>query len=142
MILGSGRSTGSLLLSLPMSLPLSVCLSWINKIFKKKSIKGYIKYHPKTFNVYQNTEIYIYVNFSVLIDIESFGMVFYISFYTFFFKDFIYSWETHREGQRHRQREKQAPCGSTGPQDHVLSQRQMSNRWATQASLYFYFFLQ
>ena len=23
---------------------------------------------------------------------------------------FIYSWETHRERQRHRQREKQAPC--------------------------------
>ena len=29
----------------------------------------------------------------------------------FFFKDFIYSWDTHREGQRHRQREKQASCG-------------------------------
>ena len=30
---------------------------------------------------------------------------------SFFFKDlFIYSWET-RERQRHRQREKQAPCG-------------------------------
>ena len=24
---------------------------------------------------------------------------------------FIYSWETHRERQRYRQREKQAPCG-------------------------------
>ena len=28
--------TGSLLLPLPMSLPLSLCLSWINKILKKK----------------------------------------------------------------------------------------------------------
>ena len=27
---------GSLLLPLPVSLPLSVCLSWINKVFKKK----------------------------------------------------------------------------------------------------------
>ena len=27
------------------------------------------------------------------------------------FKKFIYSWETHRERQRYRQREKQAPCG-------------------------------
>ena len=26
------------------------------------------------------------------------------------FKDFIYSWETHRERKRHRQREKQTPC--------------------------------
>ena len=29
--------TGSLLLPLPVSLPLSVCLSWINKILKKKT---------------------------------------------------------------------------------------------------------
>ena len=29
----------------------------------------------------------------------------------FFQKDFIYSWETPRERQRHRQREKQAPYG-------------------------------
>ena len=29
-------TTGSLLLPLPVSLPLSLCLSWINKIFKKK----------------------------------------------------------------------------------------------------------
>ena len=41
-ILGSGIESfisilaGSLLLPLPMSLPLSVCLSWINKIFKRK----------------------------------------------------------------------------------------------------------
>ena len=28
-----------------------------------------------------------------------------------FFKDFIFSWETHRERQRHRQREKKALCG-------------------------------
>ena len=28
-----------------------------------------------------------------------------------FFKDFIYLWETQKEKQRHRQREKRAPCG-------------------------------
>ena len=35
-----------------------------------------------------------------------------VLFLYFFFKDFIYSWDTHRERgmQRHRQREKQAPC--------------------------------
>ena len=39
-----------------------------------------------------------------------------------------------REGQRHRQREKQAPCREPmwdsipGPQDHTLSQRQTLNR--------------
>ena len=52
-----------------------------------------------------------------------------------FFKDFIYLFihETHRE-QRHRQREKQAPCrepsaGSIpGLQDHALGQRQALKR--------------
>ena len=53
---------------------------------------------------------------------------------------FIYSWETHRERQRHRQREKQAPFREPdvrllGLWDHTLSQRQMLNHWATQASL-------
>ena len=33
------------------------------------------------------------------------------SFYLFLKILFIYSWETHRKRQRHRQREKQAPCG-------------------------------
>ena len=53
---------------------------------------------------------------------------------------FIYPWETHKERQRHRQREKQAPCKEPNaglnprPRDHSLSQRQMLNHWATQAS--------
>ena len=50
---------------------------------------------------------------------------------------FIYSWETQREGQRHRQREKQALCKEPnagldpGPWDQALSRRQMLNDWAT-----------
>ena len=57
---------------------------------------------------------------------------------SFFKKDFIYSWEAQRERQRHRQTEKQAPCGKPDvglhPRtlDHDMSQRQMLNRWATQ----------
>ena len=59
-------------------------------------------------------------------------------------KDFIYSWdrETERERERHRQRGNQAPCRSLmwdlilGLWDHALTQRQMLNPWATQASLY------
>ena len=53
---------------------------------------------------------------------------------------FIYSWETHREAET--QREKQAPRREPdvgldpGPWDHALSQRQMLNRWATEASLH------
>ena len=42
----------------------------------------------------------------------------------FFFKIlFISSWETHTDRQRHKQREKQAPCRDSipGPQDHDLS---------------------
>ena len=45
-----------------------------------------------------------------------------------------------------RQREKQTPCGELNagldprPQDHKLSQRQMLNHWATQASHEIYFF--
>ena len=59
----------------------------------------------------------------------------------FFFKIlFIYSWETHRESQRHRQREKHAPCRELivgldpGIQDHALGRRQTLNRWAAQGS--------
>ena len=43
---------------------------------------------------------------------------------------FIYSWETHRERQRHRQKEKQAPCREPdvgldpGSRDHALGWRQ------------------
>ena len=50
----------------------------------------------------------------------------------------MYSWETHREKQRHKQKEKQAPCREPDvglhpqTQDHALSQRQMLNCWATQ----------
>ena len=64
---------------------------------------------------------------------------------SFFFKLrilFVYSWETHREKQRRRQREKQAPCWESNEgldartRDHALGQRQMLNHWAPQASLY------
>ena len=54
-----------------------------------------------------------------------------LSLYLDFFKDFIYLFmrDMEREGQRHRQREKQTPCRDLsaipGPRDHVLSQRQM-----------------
>ena len=49
--------------------------------------------------------------------------------------------DTHRERQRPRQREKQAPAGSLmqnsipGPRDHNLSQRQTLNHWAAQVLL-------
>ena len=49
---------------------------------------------------------------------------------------------THRERQRHRQREKQAPCTGSptwdsipGLQDSAPGQRQVPNRCATQGSL-------
>ena len=48
---------------------------------------------------------------------------------------------TQREKQRHRQGEKQAPLREPDvgldprPWDQAQSQRQMLNRWATQASL-------
>ena len=60
-------------------------------------------------------------------------------FFSFFKVLFIYSWETHRE--RQRKREKQAPCGEhnvgLNPRtwDDALSQRQTLNHWATQVSL-------
>ena len=39
------------------------------------------------------------------------GVSYSFNFYLFFKKIFkIYSWETHTEKQRHRQRAKQAPC--------------------------------
>ena len=51
---------------------------------------------------------------------------------------FIYPWKTCRERQRHRQREKQAPCREPNvglhPRDHTLSWRQMLNRLATQVT--------
>ena len=54
----------------------------------------------------------------------------------FFIKDCIYLFmeDTHRERQRYRQREKQAPCrepdAELGPglQDHTLGRRQVLNR--------------
>ena len=53
---------------------------------------------------------------------------------------------TEREGQRHRQREKQAPCTGSptwdsipGLQDPALGQRQALNRCTTQGSLLFLF---
>ena len=54
--------------------------------------------------------------------------------FLFFLKDFIYSCETHRERQRHRQKERsRLPLGSPmwdlipGLWDHDLSRRQMLN---------------
>ena len=53
---------------------------------------------------------------------------------------FIYSWETHRERQRHRQKEKQAPCREPDAgfvprtPGYTLSWRQTLNHWVTQAS--------
>ena len=50
----------------------------------------------------------------------------------------------NRERQRHRRREKQAPCREPdvgfhpGPQDHALGGGQMLNRQATQESLFLY----
>ena len=60
-------------------------------------------------------------------------------------KDFIYLFTKDRERQRHSQREKQAPCREPdagldpGTWDHALSQRQMLNHWAIQASLFTHF---
>ena len=51
--------------------------------------------------------------------------------------------DTQREGQRHRQREKQAPCGDPtrdsipGLQDQALGQRQALTCCTTQGSLEF-----
>ena len=64
-----------------------------------------------------------------------------------YFKDFCL-FTTDRERQRHRQREKQVPHGEPmwdsipGPRDHNLSRRQTLNRWATQASLQHFHFIQ
>ena len=62
-----------------------------------------------------------------------------VTFYFVLFifkKEFIYWWETLREGQTHRQREKQAPCREADPgtPGHALGRREMLNCWATQAS--------
>ena len=52
---------------------------------------------------------------------------------------------TQREGEAHRQREKQAPCTGSptwdsipGLQDHALGQRQAPNHCATQGSPYIF----
>ena len=61
--------------------------------------------------------------------------IFFLRFYLF-----IYERHRERERQRHKQREKQTLCMKPDVdlvpvlQDHALSQRQMLNRWATQAS--------
>ena len=59
-----------------------------------------------------------------------------------FFKDCVYIFmRTHRERQRHRQREKKAPLRSLmqdsipGPWDHDLSQRQPLSQSVTQVPL-------
>ena len=52
----------------------------------------------------------------------------------FFFQDYLFIHERHRERQRHRQRKKQAPCNEPDagtqfqdPGNHDPSQRQMLN---------------
>ena len=71
-------------------------------------------------------------------------LLWYFNCVSFFnYLKFIY--DSHRErerGQRHRQREKQAPCTGSptwdsipGLQDRALGQRQALNRCATQGSL-------
>ena len=60
---------------------------------------------------------------------------------------FIYSWETHRERQRHRLREKQAPCrephAQLNPRTPGSWPEHMVNHWTTQVphfgSLFFVF---
>ena len=58
------------------------------------------------------------------------------SWMTIFFKDFIYVFmrDQVKERQRHRQREKQAPCREPNVGLDPWSQRQALNRWATQGS--------
>ena len=49
-----------------------------------------------------------------LISLKSLLLIEFVTFlhqHFIIFKDVIYLWETRRERQRHRQREKQAPCG-------------------------------
>ena len=69
----------------------------------------------------------------------------------FFFKIlFIYSWETEREreSQRHRQREKQAPHrepdAGLDPRSPGAGAGTMEalNRWATQAALFWVFYVE
>ena len=86
------------------------------------------------------------LNTSAFLNISAFqGLIFIHGYFLFFelncFKDFIYSWETQRERQKHRQREKQAHWGepNAGPKPRTLgswpSQRQTLNHWATQVPL-------
>ena len=73
----------------------------------------------------------------------------FFGFVLFFLRFFIYSFmrDTERKRERGRDRDRERSrlhAGSPtwdsmlGPQDHGLSQRQMLNRWATQASPQFY----
>ena len=60
--------------------------------------------------------------------------------FSFFKILFIYSWETRGGGQRHRQREKQAPCkesdGGLDPRSPGSQPglKEAQNRWATRAA--------
>ena len=69
-------------------------------------------------------------------------------YFILFFKNFyLFMIVTEGGGQRHRQREKQAPCTGSptwdsipGLQDRTLGQRQAPNRCATQGSQFRQFF--
>ena len=66
----------------------------------------------------------------------SFLFFFLFSCLSFFFKDFIYSWDTQRGRDTSRGRSRLPVVSSTqdlnpGPRDHALSQRQTFNCWAT-----------
>ena len=76
-------------------------------------------------------------------DTQFVSFIFFLNFYLFIYHRHT---RTERGGrQRHRQREKQAPCTGSpmwdsipGLQDRALSQRQAPNRCTTQGSLHFY----
>ena len=79
---------------------------------------------------------------------DGFPEEFYQTFILFYFLNFLFIYDSHRERDRHRQREKQAPCSGSptwdsipGLQDRVLGQRQAPNRCATQGSQYLFILL-
>ena len=64
----------------------------------------------------------------------------FLKLFLFFKILFIYSWETQRDSQRHRQREKQLPVRpDPWIRDPTISQRQRLNCWATQMPLTHFF---
>ena len=80
--------------------------------------------------IYNNVQIYLMKSHWLLISVLFFSFP-YLKKIRFFFKDFIYSRETQKERQRHRQSKKQAPCRKPDAGldlslwgDHALNQRQ------------------